>query len=55
MGGPRPGGAFMFRSDGPEGVSAVRLQLDDMPHGLGARGGWIPAYDEFLTEIFQNN
>ena len=37
------------------GVRVERLHLDDMPHGFGARGGWMPAYDEFLTEIFQNN
>lgn len=37
------------------GVRVERLQLDGMPHGFGAMGGWIPAYDKFLTEIFQNN
>ena len=34
------------------GVSVERLQLDGMPHGFGARGGWIPDYDRFLTNIF---
>ncbi len=37
------------------GVSVERLQLDGMPHGFGARGGWIPAYDEWLSDIFQNH
>ena len=37
------------------GVRVERLQLDGMPHGFGASGGWVPAYDEFLTGIFQNN
>lgn len=48
---------FLVNADAAEqaGVQVERLQLDDMPHGFGARGGWIPAYDEFLTEIFQNN
>ena len=32
-----------------------RLQLDDMPHGFGVRGGWIPVYDEWLTGIFEGN
>lgn len=34
------------------GVSVERLQLEDMPHGFGAEGGWIPAYDEWLSGIF---
>lgn len=37
------------------GVSVERLQLDGMPHGFGADGGWIPAYDEWLTRVFSNN
>ena len=32
-----------------------RLQLDGLPHGFGADGGWIAAYDEWLTRIFGNN
>ena len=51
---------------GPAGMSAAvaakeaevlveRLQLDDMPHGFGVRGGWIPVYDEWLTGIFEGN
>lgn len=48
---------FLANADAVEeaGVRVERLQLDGMPHGFGAGGGWIPAYDEFLTEIFQNN
>ena len=35
---------------------AVRYQvLQDMPHGFGAKGGWIPQYDDWLREIFINN
>ncbi|WP_281862864.1 alpha/beta hydrolase [Planomicrobium okeanokoites] len=35
---------------------AVRYQvLQDTPHGFGAKGGWIPQYDKWLTEIFAGN
>ena len=37
------------------GVSVERLQLDEMPHGFGADGGWIPAYDAWLEGVFQSN
>ena len=45
---------FLANADAAEaaGVSVERLQLDGMPHGFGARGGWIPDYDRFLTNIF---
>ncbi len=45
---------FLANADAAEaaGVSVERLQLDGMPHGFGARGGWIPDYDRFLTDIF---
>ena len=48
---------FLANADAAEqaGVRVERLQLDGMPHGFGAMGGWILAYDGFLTEIFQNN
>ena len=48
---------FLANADEAEeaGVSVERLQLDGMPHGFGARGGWIPAYDEWLSGIFENN
>lgn len=48
---------FLANADAAEraGVRVEQLQLDDMPHGFGAMGGWVPAYDEFLTGIFQNN
>lgn len=29
--------------------------LDGRPHGYGYTEGWIPAYDAWLTEIFENN
>jgi len=29
--------------------------LKDMPHGFGYRGGWIPDYYRFLTEVFTQN
>lgn len=35
------------------GVEVERLQLDGMPHGFGARGDWIPVYDEWLAGIFE--
>lgn len=28
--------------------------LDAMPHGFGATGGWIPDYDRWLSDIFEN-
>ena len=45
---------FLANADAAEeaGMSVERLQLNDMPHGFGAQGGWIPAYDEWLINIF---
>ena len=45
---------FLANADAAEtaGVQVERLQLDDMPHGFGADGGWISAYDAWLTRIF---
>lgn len=48
---------FLANADAAEeaGVSVERLQLDEMPHGFGAEGGWIPAYDAWLEGVFQSN
>ena len=48
---------FLANADAAEeaGVAVERLQLDDMPHGFGASGDWIPAYDEWLSEVFAAN
>ena len=48
---------FLANADAAEeaGVSVERLQLDDMPHGFGAGGGWIPAYDTWLSGSFESN
>ena len=48
---------FLANTDAAEqaGVEVKRLQLDDMPHGFGARGGWISAFDEFMSGIFEND
>lgn len=48
---------FLANADAAEaaGVAVERLQLDGMPHGFGASGGWIPAYDAWLTEVFAAN
>lgn len=48
---------FLANADAAEaaGVAVERLQLDDMPHGFGAQGGWIPDYDAWLSEIFSEN
>ena len=34
------------------GVPVERLQLDGLPHGFGAGGGWISTYDQWLSGIF---
>ncbi len=48
---------FLANADAAEeaGVSVERLQLDGMPHGFGASGGWIPTYDQWLSEVFAKN
>ena len=48
---------FLANADAAEaaGVAVERLQIDGMPHGFGASGGWIPAYDAWLTEVFAAN
>lgn len=37
------------------GVSVESNVLEGMGHGYGFMGGWIPAYDEWLPNIFENN
>lgn len=48
---------FLANADAAEeaGVSVERLQLEDTPHGFGAEGNWISVYDNWLTNIFENN
>ena len=48
---------FLANADAVEaaGVAVERLQLDDMPHGFGNQGGWIPAFAQWLSNIFENN
>lgn len=48
---------FLANADAAQeaGVEVERLQLDDMPHGFGADGDWIPTYDGWLDEIFEGN
>ena len=48
---------FLANADAVDaaGVPVERLQLDGMPHGFGTQGGWLPAYDQWLTEIFVGN
>ena len=48
---------FLANADAVEaaGVPVERLQLDGMPHGFGVQGGWLPAYDQWLTEGFAAN
>ena len=48
---------FLANADAVEeaGVPVERLQLDGMPHGFGTQGGWLPAYDQWLAEIFAGN
>lgn len=37
------------------GVTVGVNVLEGRPHGYGYTEGWIPAYDEWLTDIFENN
>lgn len=37
------------------GVSVERLELEGMPHGFGAEGGWLEPYGQWLSSIFENN
>jgi acetyl esterase/lipase len=37
------------------GVPVKSVPLRDMPHGYGASGGWIPAYNDWLTDIFSDS
>ena len=48
---------FLANADAAEaaGVAVERLQLDGMPRGFGASGGWILAYDAWLKEVFAAN
>lgn len=48
---------FLANADAAEeaGVNVERLQLDNMPHGFGSRGGWIPTFDSWLSNIFTGN
>lgn len=48
---------FLANADAAEeaGVGVERLQLDGMPHGFGASGDWIPAYDQWLGAVFAEN
>ena len=48
---------FLANADAAQeaGITVERLQLDGMPHGFGAQGDWIPAYDRWLQKIFEGN
>ena len=48
---------FLANADAAEqaGVLVERLQLDNMPHGFGASGDWIPTYNHWLEAIFADN
>ncbi|NTW38359.1 MAG: alpha/beta hydrolase [Cellulomonadaceae bacterium] len=35
------------------GGSVEAAPMDGMPHGYGPGGGWIPAFDEWLTAVFE--
>ena len=48
---------FLANADAAEqaGVEVERLQLDGFPHGFGASGDWIPAYDQWISAVFAEN
>ena len=48
---------FLANADAAKqaGVEVERLQLDGFPHGFGASGDWIPAYDQWLRAVFAEN
>ena len=37
------------------GEPVERLVLENWGHGFGSMGNWMADYDQFLTEIFENN
>ena len=37
------------------GIPVEAHELEDMPHGFGAEGGWIDGYDAWLSQIFAEN
>lgn len=37
------------------GVSVETDVLEGRPHGYGCTEGWIPAYAEWLGDVFANN
>ncbi|NDV94508.1 alpha/beta hydrolase [Dysgonomonas sp. 521] len=36
------------------GVAVERYILEGWPHGYGARGNWIPTFDRWMTNVFNN-
>lgn len=48
---------FLANADAVEtaGAAVERLQLNGMLHGFGTRGGWIPVYAQWLSDIFESN
>lgn len=48
---------FLANADAAEtaGVSVTQLELPGMPHGFGAQGGWIPSYDQWLSQVFASS
>lgn len=48
---------FLANAEAAEqaGVSVERLELEGMPHGFGAEGGWLEPYGQWLSSIFENN
>lgn len=48
---------FLANADAVEqaGVPVERLELEGMPHGFGAEGGWLDTYGQWLSNIFKNN
>ncbi len=44
---------FLVNADAMEKAGDVKERLQ--PHGFGAEGGWIPAYAQWLDEVFAQN
>lgn len=41
-------------AENSEGTVLSARVLRGCPHGFGAEGGWVPEFDQFMQEAFEN-